>query len=162
MTDGFQIRVETDDADRVIRRLAVGLSDLRPFWPRLTRLFIGWMRLQFESEGAFWNLGTRWTPLSPAYAERKARIWGPKPILQASGQARRAASMPKRIVGPRTLRLIIDDAGPEHGPVLQYHLEGGANLPRRPVVGPTLPPLAALELGREAEGYVRDLLRGIR
>jgi phage gpG-like protein len=35
---------------------------------------------QFESEGR-----GRWKPLSPAYARRKARIYGDKPILQAEG-----------------------------------------------------------------------------
>lgn len=146
------------DADREIRRIALFLSDLRPFWPRLTRLFVGWMRLQFESEGAFWSSGRRWAPLSPGYARRKRILWGERPILQASGQARGAASRPKRSAGPRSLTLTIDDSGPHHGPVLQHHQEGGPRLPRREVIGERLPPLAELELRREADAYVRDIL----
>jgi hypothetical protein len=158
--DSVHISVHGDEeAERQIRRLALFISDLRPFWPRVSRLFVGWMRLQFDSEGAFFGVGRKWTPLSPAYAERKRILWGERPILQASGQAKRAAMSPIRIPGPRSLTLVIDDAGPAHEAILQYHQDGGPNLPRRPVMGATIPPLAALELGREAEHYVRDLLR---
>lgn len=159
MTD-YRIRVFGDsDEERRIRLLATGLSDLRPFWPRVSRLFTGWMRLQFESEGAFWGQGQRWTPLSPAYALAKRERWGDRPILQASGQMRRAFSKPERRVGTSSMTLTFDDSGPEHGPIAQYHQEGDG-VPRRPIIpeGP-LPPLAMFELGREAEGYVRDLLR---
>lgn len=147
------------EADEQIRRIALFVSDLRPFWPRVSRLFVGWMRLQFESEGAFWSSGRRWTPLSPAYAERKRILWGERPILQASGQARDAASKPIRTVTPRSLTLTIDDSGPEHEAILGYHQEGGPRLPRRPIIGDELPPLVELELRREAEHYLTDLLR---
>lgn len=157
MTD-YRIHVSDDGEERRIRRLTVALSDLRPFWPRVTRLFTGWMRLQFESEGAFFGVGSRWTPLSPSYAAVKTARWGARPILQASGQMRRAFSRPERHVTATTLTLTFDDSGPEHGPVAQYHQDGDG-VPRRPIVwtGP-LPPLAAFELGREAEGYVNDFL----
>lgn len=155
---GSHVNVNTEDADRDVRRIALALTDLRPFWPMVSRLFIGWMRLQFDSEGAFWGVGQRWAPLSPAYAARKRILWGDRPILQASGQGKRAASSPKRTVGPRSLTLTIDDAGPHHEAILQYHQAGGAGLPRRPVVGDDLPPLARLELERTGEVYVRDLL----
>lgn len=156
MTD-FRILVDDDDADRVLRRLVVGLSDLRPFWPRVSRLAIGWLRLQFDSEGAFWGVGTRWTPLSPAYAAAKFERWGARPILQASGQMRRAFSNPERRATPRSLTLTFDDSGPQHGEIAQYHQEG-QGVPRRPIIGDRLPPLAELELQREADDYVRDLL----
>lgn len=154
----FRISVDDRDAERRLRLLATGLADLRPFWPRVSRLVVGWMRLQFESEGAFWTSGRKWTPLSPAYAAAKLERWGPRPILQASGQMRQAFSRPTRSVGPSSLTLRFDDSGPEHGPVAQYH-QAGDGVPRRPIIpeGP-LPPLARLELDREAEGYVRDLL----
>lgn len=152
------ITVNAGDSDRELRRIATLLGDLRPFWPRVTRLFVGWMRLQFESEGAFWGSGTRWTPLAASTVARKRALGLRLQILQATGQAKQAASRPRREAGPRSLTLSIDDAGPHHGPVLQYHQEGGPGLPRRPVVGDGLPPLAALELSREAEAHVTDFL----
>lgn len=162
MTDPDPIRVEgSEEAELAFHRLVIGLSDLRPFWPRVSRLFIGWMRLTFDSEGSFW--GSRWTPLSQEYAARKRVLWGDRPILQASGQAKRAASKPTRIPRPLSLTLIIDDAGPEHEAILSYHQTGGdppgsAPYPARPIIGETLPPLANYELTREAEAYVVDLL----
>lgn len=115
------------------------------------------MRLQFDSEGSFWTSGGKWTPLSPAYRVRKAILWGERPILQASGQAYRAALNPRRTATARSLTLTIDDAGSQHGPILQYHQDGDG-VPRRQVIGDTLPPLASFELERAADDYVRDLL----
>lgn len=152
------IHVSSGDADRDLRRIATILGDLRPFWPRVTRLFVGWMRLQFESEGAFWGEGARWTPLASSTVARKRALGLRLQILQATGQAKQAASKPERIAGPSSLVLRIDDGGQHHPPVLQYHQEGGPRLPRRPVVGETLPALAALELEREADAHVADFL----
>jgi hypothetical protein len=152
------VSVDAGDADRELRRIATLLTDLRPFWPRVTRLFVGWMRLQFESEGAFWGVGTRWTPLAASTVARKRALGLRLQILQATGQAKQAASRPERIAGPTSLTLRIDDAGEHHGPVLQYHQEGGPRLPKRIVVGDGLPPLAAFELEREAEAHVSDFL----
>lgn len=151
------VRVDSSDADRDLRLIAVMLSDLRPFWPRVRRLFADWMRQQFATEGAFW--GRPWAALSPAYAARKRILWGDRPILQASGQAYRAALSPiQSRVGPRVLTLSIDDSGPEHPPVLQYHHEG-KGVPRRVVIGDRLPASARFDLDREADEYVRDFLR---
>lgn len=157
--DVFEIIVAgDDDADRLVRKLTLFLADLRPFWPIVSRMMIGWLRLQFESEGAFWSQGRRWTPLSPSYLARKRLLWGDRPILQASGQMRQAFSRPQRIVGPSSLLLRFNDAGPEHGPVAQYHQEGDG-VPRREIIGDQLPSLARYELERAAAGYVDDLLR---
>lgn len=153
----IRIRVDDHDAERRIRQLALFLADLRPFWPGVARLARGWLKLQFESEGAFFSLGSKWAPLSPRYSARKRILWGDRPILVASGQAKRAASDPRRVATPNSLTLIIDDAGTEHGPVLQYHQEGDG-VPQRQVWGDRLPPLAELELAREADSYIRDLL----
>lgn len=116
------------------------------------------MRLQFESEGAFWGVGSRWTPLAASTLSRKHALGLRLQILQATGQARQAASRPERTATASSLTLTIDDAGEHHGPVLQYHQTGGPRLPKRPVVGDRLPPLAEMELNREAEGYVSDFL----
>lgn len=151
------VRIDTGAADRELRRITVLLNDLRPFWPRVRRLFVGWEREQFDSEGEFW--GSRWPALNPDYARRKRIFWGDRPILQASGQAKRAAMTPiQAAVGPRTLTLAIDDSGKAHPAILQYHQTGEGRLPKRPVIGDVLPASAVLELEREADAYLRDFL----
>ncbi|RDI73302.1 hypothetical protein Gocc_2902 [Gaiella occulta] len=160
MPDDWSIRVDDADARRQLRLIEVALSDLRPFWPAVTRLFRGWMRRQFNTEGEF--AGQRWQPLSPVYALQKARRYPGRGILHASGQLRRAADAPLRTVSPHALTLTIDDAGKEHGPVLQYH-QAGDGVPRRPLVfGDPLPPLAAIELEQAAADYVAELFRRSR
>lgn len=154
-----EVHVDAREADDQIRRMAVAISDLRPFWPRVATLARGWIRLQFDSEGAFWGQGARWTPLSPAYAERKRQLFGEKPILEATGQMRRAFSRPERTQTPRSLTLHFDDSGEHHGPVAQYHQEGAPRLPRRQIIGEQLPPLADWELARAADAYVGDFFR---
>lgn len=160
MTDDRWLTVDVqgdEDAERKIRTLALFLADLRPFWPRVSTLTTSWIRRNFETEGVFWGL-SKWTALSPAYAERKRILWGDRPILQASRQMKKAFSKPERQATPRTLTLVFDDAGEHHGPVAQYHQEGDG-VPRRPIIGETLPPVAVLELEAAGRAYVTDLLR---
>jgi hypothetical protein len=162
---GWHITVNGHDADRRIEKLALFLSDLRPFWPIVKRLVSGrggWWSRQFETEGAF--AGAPWAALNPRYAAIKATMFPGKPILQAAGGIRRAASNPKVSMTPRSLSLTIDDSAEKHGPrgrtgpVLQYHQDGDG-VPRRPLVfGDPLPPVAAFELEQAADGFVRDLL----
>lgn len=102
-----------DSTERRVVLLREALRDLRPFWPRLIPVFIRWMRLQFESEGA-WG-GEEWAPLSPAYAAAKARRYPGKRILVATGDLRRAASSPRRITSAQSLTLVIDDSNMAHG-----------------------------------------------
>lgn len=158
MTDHYRVEVHSEDAERRLERFALFISDLRPFWPRVTRIFIGWMREQFETEGAF--AGRPWAPLSPTTIAIKQGLGLRLQILQATGQAKQAASRPERTVTPHSLTLTIDDSGEHHGPVLQYHQDGGARLPARPLIfGDPLPLVASRQLQGEAEGYVRDLLQ---
>lgn len=162
----FRVTVDDRDAQQRIQRLALFLSDLRPFWPIVKRLVAGrdgWWARQFATEGGFG--GAPWAELSPRYAALKATVFPGKPILQAAGGVRRAASNPKVSAGPRSLTLTIDDAGEEHGlrrrtgPVLQYLQEGTARMPARPLVfGDPLPPAATAELEAAADRFVRDLL----
>jgi hypothetical protein len=162
----FRIHVDDHDAQQRIEKLALFLSDLRPFWPIVKRLVSGqggWWARMFETEGAFG--GTPWTPLDRRYAALKATVFPGKPILQAAGGIRRAASNPTVAAGPRSLTLTIDDSGEEHGvlrtrgPVLQFHQEGAGRLPARPLVfGDPLPAVATTELEASADVFMRDLL----
>lgn len=113
--------------------------------------------MQFETEGAF--AGRPWAPLALSTVAQKQRLGLRPEILQATGQLKRAASKPRREATASSLTLTIEDAGPEHGPVLQYHQEGDG-VPKRPLVfGSPLPPLAEQELEAAADRYVSDLLR---
>lgn len=169
----YSVSVNDDDAMKAIRKLTLFVSDLRPFWPLVRSQFVAWMRLQFDSEGAFWGQGLQWAPLSPAYADAKRELWGAKPIMQATGQARQAASRPLQEATPLSLTLWIDDSvgsgatdakgnyHAAHGEILHFHQdpEPGAPYPRRQIIGDTLPPLATHELENLATTYIGDLIR---
>lgn len=143
-----------EDADRRIRTLALFLTDLRPFWPKVVPLVTGWWRRQFETEGAF--AGQPWPRLTPAYAAIKARLYPGRGILYREGDLYRAATNPRRVQTPSSLTLTIED------PKISYHQEGEGNLPKRPFVfGDPLPMIAEHELQQEADAFVRDLLRRV-
>lgn len=146
------IRFEHAEADRFYRRVELLLSDLRPFWPLVVPIVTGWWRMQFETEGGF--AGRPWAALSPAYAEWKQANFPGKPILQADGALRQAASRPSRLATPHSLTLTIDDEK------LEFHQDGTPRMPARPLVfGDPLPPAAALEVQAAADRYVGDFLR---
>lgn len=132
-------------------RLALFLSDLRPFWPRVVPLFIGWMARQFESEGTYLN-GRRWAALSPEYRARKAVTHPSRTILIRDRDLRQAASRPHRFARPRTLTLTIRD------PKAGFHQSGTPRMPARPLLPDTLPAAPVRELEIAAEGYVTELV----
>lgn len=152
MPDGWKIRVDDAAALRQIRFLETALSDLRPLWPVIVRLYRSWIRQQFETSGAYG--GQSWPALSPAYAAWKSVHWPGRGILVASGQMRRAMDNPERRVTPRSLTLTFESD------VLPFHESGTARMPARPVVlSSPLPAAAEAELRVAAEVYVRDLLK---
>jgi hypothetical protein len=147
----IQFQIDDLDARRQLKRLGLFLSDLRTFWPLVIPLFIGWMRNQFESEGAF--AGAPWAPLSHRYGIWKTVHYPGKPILQLKGELRQAASRPERRVTPRTLTLTI------HDPKIAYHQTGTPRMPARPLVFDALPPVARRELEIAGERYIETLLQ---
>lgn len=150
MTD-LRIRVDRDDADRDLQKLALFLTDLRSFWPKLVPLFVGWMRRQFDTEGGFG--GQRWAPLAFSTVQYKAGRGLRPNILQATGAMKQAASRPSRTATPRSLTLTISD------PKLGFHQEGTSRMPARPLIFDRLPVVAQLEVEQAATEYVDDLLR---
>lgn len=148
-----------------LRAFASLLLDLRPFWPKVVPLFVGWMNEQFASEGAYW--GTPWAPLSPEYAMRKAVMFPGKGILIAEGDLRRESSHPSRRATQRTLTLTIQwrkrkRKGRERR-VLdpRWHQLGTDRMPARPLLGQILPPPAQRELENAAEEYVVEMARRV-
>lgn len=83
-----------------IRRVEA-LADLSGvFDETIDEVVIPHFREQFDTEG-----GGRWAPLTPAYARRKRRLYGDRPILQATGAMMRSFTAPGaphqiRRVGP--------------------------------------------------------------
>lgn len=140
-----------EDAERSLIRLAGLASDFRPFWGKATSLFISWMRRQFETEGEF--AGEKWVELSPGYLAWKLRHYPGKPILQAKGDLRKAASRPERIQTPTSLTLRIID------PKVSWHQEGAGNNPERPILFDDLPAVAEAELHQAVGEYADDILR---
>lgn len=150
----FRVEVDDEDARLHLERIAAFLVDLRPFWPKVVPLFVGWMRKQFETEGQFG--GRRWAALSPSYAAWKALAYPGRGILVATGDLKGAASRPLRTARARSLTLTIND------PKLQYHETGTPRMPARPLLfGDPLPSSAASDLERASEEFVDDLLRRI-
>lgn len=149
----LRVRVDDEDAERRIRTLALFLSDLRPFWPKVVPLVTGWWRRQFETEGAF--AGRPWPRLSPTYAAIKARTHSGRGILIRERDLYNAAMNPRRVQTPSSLTLSIED------PKVSYHQEGDG-VPARPLVfGDPLPLVAEAELEHEAREFVRDLVRRV-
>jgi hypothetical protein len=155
----WDIDLEGDEqARRNLQRLLLALTDLRPFWPMIVPIFVGWMRRQFDTQGSFG--GAPWAPLSPAYAAWKSLHYPGRGILYAEGDLRMAASKPRRTVTPRALTLTIDWAAEKGQPVdLAWHQAGTARMPARPLLFETLPTSARLDVEQAADKYVEDLVR---
>jgi hypothetical protein len=146
------IRLEREDADRMLRQVELLLNDLRPFWPLVVPLATGWWRMQFQTEGGF--AGRPWAALSPGYAAWKMLHYPGLPILQLTGDMKRAASKPTRSVTTRSLTLTIEDDK------IERHQTGTPRMPSRPLIfGDPLPPVARAELEAAADQYVGDFLR---
>lgn len=174
MPEGFFFELEgLAENERALSLLLAGLTDLRPFWPLVVPAFIRWMREQFDSEGD-WG-GEHWAPLSPDYLAYKMQRYPGKPILQATGELRQAASRPRRRATGQFLELIIDDSGYTHGgsrprATAPYHQFGGGSEeiggeegrpPRRELIPEILPAEAQTDLHEIAERYVQDLARRV-
>ena len=144
-------RSDLADVDRRLRRFVGQMTDLRPFWPRVSDLFVDWMGEQFESEGG-WG-GNEWAQLSEAYAARKMRLKPGKGILVFDGDLKKAAQSPRRTALPQSLKLTIDSE------LAEWHSSGAGNLPARPVLPDRLPESARRELERELRDYAQEVAR---
>lgn len=171
---------ELNPHEQRIARLAAGLHDLRPFWPRVSRIAIGWISQQFDSEGAFF--GDPWQTLSPAYLAWKSRVYPGRRILQADGDLRRSATTPTRHSTPMELTLEIPPyrkvpkkRGRSGTIVVQGQIQaygatraqeidpgwfqgGTGRMPARPLIADP-PALALAELETAADEYVAELAR---
>lgn len=117
--------------DRALTRIERGTSDLKPLFELLGEDFRDTERQQFAHEGY------GWAPLSPAYAIRKRRLWGDKPILQASGALRSAMTermTPGNITDIRETEAFYGVNLGQLYPRLHQTGASRANLPQRKVI----------------------------
>jgi phage gpG-like protein len=77
------IQWDSKKLELTLKGTSDALKDLRPIWGDIDAIFRAFMRQVFASEGSYG--GSRWKPLNTAYAARKQRQWGTKPILQRTG-----------------------------------------------------------------------------
>jgi len=156
---GWDVEFDDELKKAQLKAFASLLLDLRPFWPRVVPLFVGWMSQQFETEGVYW--GTPWAPLSPEYAARKAITHPGKGLLVADGDLRKGASMPARRATRTSLTLTIrwPKRKGRKGQKLDpgWHQLGTQRMPARPLLGPILPMDAQLELEHAADDYVHEM-----
>lgn len=144
------------DAERKVAKIGALALDLRPFWPIVSRLWISFESRQFDSEGEFG--GTRWEPLSAAYALWKTANHPGKKILSIKGDLRKAATSPKRVATPQTLTLTISTYS-KKGKQMQpgWFQEGTTTMPARPLVF-DLPPEALAEVAAAADAYAAEMV----
>lgn len=118
--------------NRAFDTLGRTVSDFRPAWPEIERIFFRATLEQFDTEGA---RSTKWAPLSPNYAKQKARRFPGRQILVRTGRLKRSLSVIGSGGGDQirdeeatslTLGTRVDYA--------IYHQRGGRRLPaRRPL-----------------------------
>jgi hypothetical protein len=82
------IQWQSGNLNAVLKGIEGALTDLRPAWGDVDKIVAKFMAEVFRAEGAY--AGSKWKPLNKAYAVQKARKWGAKPILQASGALMRS------------------------------------------------------------------------
>jgi phage gpG-like protein len=109
------------------------ISDLRPVWRSVARVFFHHERRQFESEGAWF--GTRWPPLSPRYKAWKEKHYPGKPMMVLTETLKRSlTSFRSPYLHYRATRRFL-----ELGTKVPYALKHqvGDGVPKRPIVGMT-------------------------
>lgn len=105
--------------------------DLRPVFEVMHQAWTVEMIEQFATEGSYY-MGEQWAPLSPEYAKRKMRKYGPMPILIATG------ALVKSLIGEGGEH--VKQIGPDHAvfgtsvPYAQYHQGGTGKMPKRQII----------------------------
>jgi len=154
----FDLDYDDETVQRRLTWIVAQLRDLRPFWPKVVSLAIGWWGRQFETEGGY--AGRPWSPLSPSYAAWKAANYPGRGLLVLERDLRQAASRPERRATPTTLTLEIPWARLKGKDVdLSWHQLGTERMPPRPLIfGDPLPPIARLDLDRVMDEYLDELV----
>lgn len=134
------------EVDAHFARLSEGIETLKPLWERFGKEF-------YSQEVSLFSKAP-WTPLSPAYAERKRKEFGNKPILRATDVLFK--SLTQQGVAGNIHR--VEDMTAEFGSndfKAMFHQSGTSRMPARP-------PLAAPDVDRYeslASVYLEEMIK---
>lgn len=110
-----------------------GVLDLRQLgtWDWVQSIYYKVLKEQFASEGGSGASGT-WKPLSSPYKERKQKLYGDMPILQATGKMYRSLTGEggDAVVDKQPLEMTLGSRDPKSA----YHNRGGGRLPQRKIL----------------------------
>lgn len=144
---------QTKRFSRAFTRMTEGVQDLsEPFEKIGKDLRTKIIAEQFKSEGA--AHGFPWKPLSKAYERRKFRRFGAKPILEATGEMKKALTK-KGGDNLSDVRKLWAVFGLRPGAVLRRahaHQLGNRRLPRREII--SLAEVDRKRWGRIIQGYL--------
>lgn len=115
--------------DRTLDGIADRVEDARDAFNAMGDRLAKAEQQQFDSEGAYGSGG--WQPLSPRYAEWKARKYPGKPILERDGLLRESLTQRPFGVDVVETKMAVFGSGVEYAP---YHQAGGGDLPQRRVI----------------------------
>ena len=114
---------------RNLGSIAKGFKNFRPIFEKIGDDFRKTQSAVFRSEGGFEGR-SGWVPLSPQYRLQKAKLYGGKPILQATGALRNSFTRKggNHICQISNDRIILGSRDPKGG----YHQNGTSKMPARP------------------------------
>ncbi|MBI2301790.1 MAG: phage virion morphogenesis protein [Armatimonadetes bacterium] len=118
------------ELDRTLHGYVARVEDWKPFFRSLAADFREMERERFAAQGAFEGEDA-WAPLDETYRSHKERVYGQKPILQATGAMFEAVVNPEEKAEDLQLTLTIDSA------YALYHQSDKpreSNLPRRAII----------------------------
>ena len=123
----FQVEGEAQ-FDRAFSRFGEGISDLRPLWDDVAKVFYDVEDKQFASEGA--HSGNKWKPLSAKYqAWKEKRIPGPM-ILELTNKLKLSLTYKgsgNHVRAEEPLMLVLGSSLP----YARYHQTGTRRMPAR-------------------------------
>lgn len=125
-----ELSVKIDGAERIkleFRRFKDNVADPRETYGEVAKWFESAEKKQFRSQGR--EYPPKWAALSPAYAARKMRMVGRKPILEYSGDLKR--SLTSRPFGIEIITKRAATFGTDI-PYAIHHQRGTPNMPARP------------------------------
>ena len=108
--------------DRALQRLSSGVGALKPLWRDFED--------EFHAEEISLFAKAPWQPLTPAYAERKRKRYGGKPLLRASDDLFKSLTTSAAAGSIRRM----EDLSAEFGsgdPKAAFHRSGTATMPSR-------------------------------
>ncbi len=134
---------------RQLRELRARATDARPAWPAVGGVVAGEVRQQSDTQGARFGRGRRWSPLSPAYVQRKRAAGFYGGILVRTGALRGSlTSRPMSIESYTPDSARFGTADPKAGFAQEVRRRG----PARPVLDVTR------EMRRKINRKLRDYL----